>query len=402
MRADEGQTELNIKFQERLNELANAMNQIQKYETNKETHLLEIILAKNRIIITDLENILMGLTLAKLNIVSPAILDGAEVSEFRDKQPININSSLVEILEVSSISVFQKFDILHFLIKFPNPNLVCKRITVYPVQRHNRILNFESGNLVAECPTRNLNISDCKTTVGAAFCKELKNGTCAQQIVSGAIAHCSTLPGHLDPITIVDQGTLIINDANVTVTDDQGREQKVSGTYLLAYSNKVALNGTWFINQLGSSLKKPAVSGMTIINVTAHCNRLSLPFLHELSLSNLHHIGALRERLSSGSRLNIYLILLAALSLCAILWITKYHLKANRRRKSRADDDVERVDPRDDDHLKEGGVNTRRQNLGKVPNCKPDPVARTRNERGADYAFQGLLSADRLGHLRNK
>ncbi len=232
-------------------------------------------------------------------------------------------------------------------------------------------------------------------------CKELKNGTCAQQIVSGAIAHCSTLPGQLDPITIVDHGTLIINDANVSVTDDQGRTQKVSGTYLSAYSNKEALNGTWFINQLGSSLKKPAVSAMTILNVTAHYNQLSLPFLHELSLSNLHHIGALRERLSSGPRLNICLILLAALSLCSILWIAKYYLKANRRRKSRADDDVERVDPRDDDHLKEG-VNTRRQNLGKVPNCTPDPVARTRNERAADHAFQGQLSADRLGHLRNK
>ncbi|XP_070139184.1 uncharacterized protein [Drosophila bipectinata] len=102
--------------------------------------------------------------------------------------------------------------------------LVCKTITVYPVQRHNRTLNFEGGNLVAEFPTRNLNIGDCKTTVGAAFCKELKNGTWAQQIVSGATAHCSTLPGHLDPITIVDHGTLIINDANVTVTDDQGRQ----------------------------------------------------------------------------------------------------------------------------------------------------------------------------------
>ncbi len=123
------------------------MNQIQKYETNKETHLLEIILAKNRIIITDLENILMGLTLAKLNIVSPAILDGADVSEFRHKQPI-IYISLVEILEVSSVSVFQNSDIMHFLITFPNPKLVCKRITVYPVQRQNRILNFESGNLV--------------------------------------------------------------------------------------------------------------------------------------------------------------------------------------------------------------------------------------------------------------
>ncbi len=200
MRADEGQTELNIQFQERLKELAIAMNQIQKYETNKETHLLEIILAKNRIIITDLENILMGLTLAKLNSFSR----WCRRKRIQRQTAININISLVVILEVSSISVFQNFVILHFLIKFPNPKLVCKRITVYPVQRHNRILNFGSGNLVAECPTRNLNIGDCKTTVGAAFCKELKNGTCAQQIVSGATAHCSTLPGHLHPITIVD------------------------------------------------------------------------------------------------------------------------------------------------------------------------------------------------------
>ncbi len=82
------------------------MNQISKTETDKETHLLEIILAKNRIVITDLENILMGLTLAKLNIVSPSILDETDIGEFRDRQPIDI--SLIELLEVSSISVFQK------------------------------------------------------------------------------------------------------------------------------------------------------------------------------------------------------------------------------------------------------------------------------------------------------
>jgi len=35
MRADEGQTELNIKFQKRLNELANAINQVQKFETER-------------------------------------------------------------------------------------------------------------------------------------------------------------------------------------------------------------------------------------------------------------------------------------------------------------------------------------------------------------------------------
>jgi len=244
------------------------MNQIQKFEINKETHLLEIILATNKIVITDLENIVMGLALAKLNIVSPAILDSYDIGEFKDRQPANI--SLKEI-EVSSISVFQNSDILHFLTKFPSHKLVCKKITVYPDQHHNKILDFENGNLVAECPGRNLNIGHCKTTVGATFCRKLKNGTCAQQLVSGAIAHCSTLPGHLDPVTVVDHGTLILNEANMTITDDQGRDQ----------------------------------------------NRLSLPFFHELSLSNVHHIGTLREKLTMGSFLSYSFALLASFLLCS-------------------------------------------------------------------------------------
>jgi len=207
----------------------------------------------------------------------------------------------LEIILVSSISAFQNSEILHFLIKFPSPKFICKKITVYPVQHQKKILDFENGNLVAECPKRNLNIDFCNTTVGATFCRELQNGTCAQQIVSGAFAHSSTLPGHLDSVTIVDHGTLIVNDANMTITDDQGRDQQISRTYLVTYSNKVALNGTWFIIQLGSSIGKPDVSAMAIVNITAHQNRLSLPFLHDLSLSNLHHIGTLREELTLGS-----------------------------------------------------------------------------------------------------
>jgi len=241
----------------------------------------------------------MGLALAKLHIVSPAILDSSDIGEFRDRQPIDV--SLIELLEVSSFSVFQNSEILHFLIKFPSPKFICKKITVYPVQHQKKILDFENGNLVAECPKRNLNIDFCNTTVGATFCRELQNGTCAQQIVSGAFAHSSTLPGHLDSVTIVDHGTLIVNDANMTITDDQGRDQQISRTYLVTYSNKVALNGTWFIIQLGSSIGKPDVSAMAIVNITAHQNRLSLPFLHDLSLSNLHHIGTLREELTLGS-----------------------------------------------------------------------------------------------------
>lgn len=304
------------------------MNQFQKSETNKGTHLLEIILAKNRIVITDLKNILMCFTLAKLNIPvpSPAILDNSDIGGFRDRQPIDV--SLIEILEVSSISVFQNSEILNFLIKFPSPKFVCKTITVYAVQHQNKILNFEDGNLVADCQTRNLNIGHCKTTVGATFCKQLQNGTCAQQIVSGATAHCSTLPGHLDPVIIVDHGTLNVNDANVTITDDQGRDQKVSGTYLVTYSDKVALNETWFVNQLRRSIRKPAGSATAIatINITAHQDRLSLPLLHELTLRNLHHIGTLREKLTLGFLLNNSFITLAAFLVCCTISLGRHYL----------------------------------------------------------------------------
>jgi len=108
----------------------------------------------------------------------------------------------------------------------------------------------------------------------------------------------------------VDHGTLIINDARVTIIDDLGLKQEISGSYLLTYSSKVSLNGTWYINQLGTSRKKPAVSAVTLVNITAHQNRLSLPFLHELSLRNLHHIGTLRENVlwvSSSATPSLYL-----------------------------------------------------------------------------------------------
>ncbi len=252
----------------------------------------------------------------------------------KDRQPTHI--SVIELLEVS-INVFQNSEILHFLIKFPSPKLRCKKITVFPVQRHKKILDFERGNLVAECPTRNINIGQCRTPVGATFCREPQNGTCAQQIISGAIAHCSMLPGHLDPITIVDHGTLIINDANMTVTDGQGREQKVSGTHLVTYSDRVALNGTWFINHLGNSKKKPAASAMATVNITAHQNRLSLPFLHDLSLRNLHHIGTLSEELTSSSLLSNSLAVLIAFLLCSTDWLGYDYLKVRRRTKPGTD-----------------------------------------------------------------
>ncbi|XP_044312501.1 uncharacterized protein LOC123037088 [Drosophila rhopaloa] len=188
----------------------------------------------------------------------------------------------------------------------------------------------------------------------------------------------------------------------MTITDDQGRDQKISGTYLVTYSDRISLNGTWFINQLGNSMKKPAVSAMAVVNVTAHQNRLSLPFLHELSLRNLHHIGTLREELSLGSLLSYSITLLASFLLCSTVWLGYHHLKTRSPVKSGANGDVEAAGHRDGDHLKEGEVNTPSSHKDKLSSCRPYPVANTRSKETADSALRGQLPGARSEHSRSE
>ncbi|XP_052855134.1 uncharacterized protein LOC128263896 [Drosophila gunungcola] len=148
---------------------------------------------------------------------------------------------------------------LIFAVSDKNPNAKLKRwkgiIDDHGAKHHNKILDFENGDLVADCAARIVKIGGCKATVDATFCKELQGDTCAQQMVAGVTAQCYTLPGHLSTVTAVDHGTLIINDGQVTIID-LGLKQDISGSYLVTYSSKVSLNGSWYINQLGTSRKK--------------------------------------------------------------------------------------------------------------------------------------------------
>ncbi|XP_043862604.1 uncharacterized protein LOC122756573 [Drosophila santomea] len=129
---------------------------------------------------------------------------------------------------------------------------------------------------------------------------------------------------------------------------------------------------------------------MAVVNVTAHQNRLSLPLLHELSLRNLHHIGALREKLTMGSLLSNSFALLAALLLCCTIGIGYHLLRARSHAEPGASTDAEPAGPRDGDLLKEGGVNTSSFHGVKLPSCGPYPVACTRIEKTADPALAQL------------
>ncbi len=190
------------------------------------------------------EKMVTSLTLAKIHLINPVILDDIDIKEINNEQLTN--ASVADILEVAKAKVFQNNNMIYFLITFPNPELVCKKIKIFPVQHKNTILNLEDSNIFADCGSKTIAINQCEATVSTTFCKTTSTPTCAEQLT---VAQCGTRSSHLNPITEVDEGIIIINDAAMRVTDQEGLNRTITRSYLITYVDRVSLNGTLFINQ---------------------------------------------------------------------------------------------------------------------------------------------------------
>jgi len=81
--------EISSRVHTRLKELTKSINVIYKSVEIDKSHLFEIILAKNRIFINDLENLIFSITLAKVNLIIPVILDKIDIKEFNQEMLTN-------------------------------------------------------------------------------------------------------------------------------------------------------------------------------------------------------------------------------------------------------------------------------------------------------------------------
>jgi len=82
---------------------------------------------------------MLAVALAKTNVVSPNILDHADLKNVWMGEP---NDTPVKIV--------QSINVLHLIIKFPKVKLACRKITIFPVAHNNMMLRIVN-NVVAEC-----------------------------------------------------------------------------------------------------------------------------------------------------------------------------------------------------------------------------------------------------------
>jgi len=286
---NERQSLINSELQQKINNVTDALNKIMKINKgmpNDNNNFLQLVIHRNRIIITELTNIIYSVTLAKLNIVNPTLLNKNEVESVLFKEKFE-NISVSDILNDASIKAMQSEDSLYFLIKYPKVKALCTKIKVLPVVHMDVIVSLET-NTVAKCGSLFEPLHKCRKSSFTYFCEALRESKCIQSLLSSMTATCGTTSAfHIPPIQALDDGVIIINDEFAQVREGNGPVIEINGTFAVFFENTVQINGINYVNHKKTSFMSPEVPMSQKVNFSNHLALLSLPYLQHEHISKL-------------------------------------------------------------------------------------------------------------------
>jgi len=130
------QITINTVMQSHINNLTQTLNILLNKTKNEDInsgHLFELINSRNRAILRELDNIALSITLGKLQMINPILLDSSEVNFILNSE-VNLNVSISEIVVNSKLKILKNENIITFLIKFPKIKVLCEKKYIYPVK----------------------------------------------------------------------------------------------------------------------------------------------------------------------------------------------------------------------------------------------------------------------------
>lgn len=84
--------------------------------------------------------------------------------------------TIVNLMEVSNINVFQSETIVHILFDYPQVKSICKKVIIFSVAHNNPILLLKNDTVV-ECSDKIMAVTDFSTTGYAPLCKLASHNT---------------------------------------------------------------------------------------------------------------------------------------------------------------------------------------------------------------------------------
>jgi len=347
------QININSETQIQINKLTDTVNRIIKARNNDlvdTPHLYEALLARNRMLATEIQNLILTITLAKANIVNPTILNHADLSSL-----IEQNTPIVSLLEASKIRVLQSDSIIHILIAYPRVKVKCKKVLVYPVSHYQTILRLDEDTL-AECEEDTFSVTECVETTHDTFCERSRRDTCARSLHAGNTAQCHTQSNHLRAVMPIDDGIVIINEATARVSTDGGPEVLVKGTHLITFEQSATINGTEFVNLRKAINKQPGVARSPLLNIVGHDPELSMPLLHRMNNDNLRFIQGFKDEVDAAGSPKLWFVAGVVLNVGLIGSLILFLALRKRRASAEIQQTIDKLNITEDGHNLRGGV----------------------------------------------
>lgn len=318
--ASNAQITINTDMQLQINNLTRTLNTLLNTTKTREIdtgHLYDLLNGRNRAIIRELDNIALSVTLGKLQMINPILLDSSEVNFILETEK-RVNVSIAEVIVNSKLKVLQDENIITFLIKFPKIKYLCYKKLIFPVAHENKMLSFES-NEVAKCNTEYVMLTNCKKKSTISFCQKIckASNVCLNNLLNNYKATCGTISAHkVPPILEIDDGIVIINDQSFNLTYQNETKTVQKGTFLITFESEIQVNSSKFENLRKIAFRSPETPIAHSVSLAEHTAILSLPYLHELNINNREHISNLHSKIQATHYISASLLVLI-LAICA-------------------------------------------------------------------------------------
>lgn len=99
-----------------------------------------------------------------------------------------------------------------------------------------------------------------------------------QRLLHNYTSTCTIVSAHhVPPVTLVDDGIVIINDQSAIVNEIGKSSTLLNGTYLITFKDEVRINGTLYANPKKDTFMSPEIPWHTVL--TSQGTSTVYPFL---------------------------------------------------------------------------------------------------------------------------
>lgn len=198
----------------------------------------DIIEKQTKLIILELQNLINTITLSKLGIIHPALLNSKDINEIVKTE--NISLSISDLLDVSRIKILQNKDLIVILIKYPIIIRKCKMFET-------RAISHEDGKLIipkniALCQETYVNVKDCKLELNDFYCKLEYNDSCLSNLLNLKKAKCKKIKEMNAPLEIIFEGHILTSGKRYI------NNETYEGTNLIIFQEEITVDNTTYQN----------------------------------------------------------------------------------------------------------------------------------------------------------